>query len=522
MTDGLDGLRARGIGLIVICSWLWLAVMLLTAYVQGSGDGGTVLLIGLAVNAVPTMIAASRRYDTMARLAIGTLAVADPALLVFLARGSVVQMDMHMYFFVALAALTVLCDWRPLLLASVMIAAHHTLLAWIEPRWVFDGGDSLARIALHGLAVALQFGVLAYVSAGLRGLLVRQNQTQEASDRLAAQAKAAQAEAEAAAAVARAAQGEAEQALAEAAVARDIAAAERAGREDFERRALARRERELRAIATEFETSVNGIVTAVGSAAEQLDRSAGALSQMAIESGRQSTAAAGSASGASQAAQIVAGSIAALSRSIGAISASVDTQAGLGQAAQRTSGVGDEAVRTLAERTTGIGEFTSRIHAIASRTNLLALNAAIEAAHAGAAGRGFAVVASEVKTLAAQASAATAEIGELVAGIHAGARVAEGSLRDVAGAVQDLSAAGRAIGVSVAQQRATAELIERSAQESAAGADEIAIRMERVADVATRTGDLSGDVSAAAADLLGNAMALRTATQTFVVKLRAA
>ncbi|MEH3105820.1 MAG: methyl-accepting chemotaxis protein [Sphingomonas fennica] len=522
MTDGLDRLRARGTTALVLFSWAWFAAMMAVALFGGRGDAGVVLLLGLAVNAVPTMIAIRHRYDRMARLAVGTLAAANPALLVYLARGTVWQMDMHMYFFVALAALTVLCDWRPILLASVLIAVHHVALAMVAPDWVFVGTGDLARIGVHGAAVFLQFGILAYISGSLRGLLVRQQSAQAASERLTSEAVAARAEAETATAAARAAQGEAERALAEAARARDHAAEERARREAGENRAAARRDQELRSIAEEFERSVNGIVTAVGSAAEQLDRSAVALSEMAIESSRQSNAAAGSASGASQAAQVVAGSIASLSRSIGQIAASVDTQADLGQTAQQTSSIGDEAVRALAERTTGIGEFTTRIQAIASRTNLLALNAAIEAAHAGAAGRGFAVVAGEVKTLAAQASAATAEIGELVAGIHAGAHVAEGSLRDVAGAVEDLSAASRAISASVAQQRATAELIERSAQASAAGADEIAIRMERVADVANRTGDLSAEVSAAAADLLGNAGALKAAARSFVVRLNAA
>ena len=50
---------------------------------------------------------------------------------------------------------------------------------------------------------------------------------------------------------------------------------------------------------------------------------------------------------------------------------------------------------------------------ITSQINILALNATIEAARAGDAGKGFAVVATEVKTLAAQASSTSKELGAI-------------------------------------------------------------------------------------------------------------
>ena len=181
MTE-LDRLRARGILILVFAAWLgavWLVGMSL--YLQ---TGKTALTVGLvlAANVAPTWMAVRGRYDQTARLTCATLAAVFPAIGVYLLAGHGWQIDGHMYFFVALAALTVLCDWRPIALASALIAVHHLALDFIAPTWVFSGSGTFSRVMVHAVAVGLQFSVLAYITERLRRLTERQEKERRLAD----------------------------------------------------------------------------------------------------------------------------------------------------------------------------------------------------------------------------------------------------------------------------------------------------------------------------------------------------
>lgn len=73
-----------------------------------------------------------------------------------------------------------------------------------------------------------------------------------------------------------------------------------------------------------------------------------------------------------------------------------------------------KAMEDVHASTKKIQSITSVIDEIAFQTNLLALNAGVEAARAGDAGRGFAVVATEVRALAQRSAQAAKEIEELI------------------------------------------------------------------------------------------------------------
>src|SRR5690606_22170223 len=85
------------------------------------------------------------------------------------------------------------------------------------------------------------------------------------------------------------------------------------------------------------------------------------------------------------------------------------------------------AMEQISASSAKISNIIGLIDDIAFQTNLLALNASVEAARAGEAGNGFAVAAVEVRRLAQSAAGASAEIKQLIdlsAGeVQAGTRV---------------------------------------------------------------------------------------------------
>jgi len=468
--------------------------------------------LGIAANLVPSVMALRRRYDIHARLIAGTLAAVYPALAVYLLAGHPWQMDGHMYFFVGLAALIVLCDWRPIALASILIAVHHLLLDGLAPRWVFSGSGDHGRVLIHAVAVGLQFLVLSYVTVQLRRLMIRQDDARIESERQALLATESRNQLAAALDQTRAAEQR------EAAVRAQRATIQQAAEEAAEER----RRVELLALAEAFQASVAHVVGSVGRASTALDGSARALNALARDATLKTSSTAATASQSSMSAGDLAGQIRALSASVTSIATSAEHQARLGLEAREASISSHAALVALAERSATINGFALSIQDIAARTNLLALNATIEAARAGEAGLGFTVVAGEVKQLAGQARGASGEIGMLAGHVENGASSAHRALAEIASMIGQLSHAADAIQADVLQHRATAAAIEATAVDTAMGIGLIADEMHGVARVAVDTAALSDEVARAATGLSGTAQDLQAATDRFVDQLKAA
>ncbi len=503
--NAVRALRQRGMLTLAVLGWVsLLGVTLVSAL---SADEITaVLAVGVAVNIAPSYMAILRRHDLEARLVASTLAAAMPALLVYALQGHPWQMDAHMYFFVALAALTVLCDWRPIALASVIIALHHLLLETFAPAWVFSGDGNIGRVMFHAAAVIMQFGVLAYITARLGALLQARDDAVGTSARLVAEAQEER--------------QRAQDALEAAQQAEALAQHTRQQSRDIERRHTSARRTELLALATDFERSVAGIVLSIEAATTQLETSAVQLDDLSGAAGREAQNVATNAVDATAEIRRVASAISTLGLSIGSIAAAADQQSTLTTLGREKGERSTATIAALATRAEEISGFIDEIRAVAAKTNLLALNATIEAARAGEAGKGFAVVAGEVKSLAGDAARATDRIVDLLNDVRVAVDASVVDADTVNETVAEVSQAATGIASQAADQRALATQIEQGATRAAGSADLIERRIGDLASSVATAAVLSAEVRSSSTALSVNARDLRGSSEAFVRHLR--
>ena len=485
--DALMTLRSRYGMALVAFLWLNVALLPVIGLVTGAGVDVLLLLAAMAIAGGATVIWFRDRAGPATRIVTSMALAGLIFLMVYALRGSTYQIDMHMYFFAALALIAGWCDWRALLAYAGLVAVHHLMLDIVMPTAVFPSAHlDLGRVALHAVIVVLQTALLVWLVLRLEAMFL-------ASDHAISTARSAEAQAQSLLVEQQIQKTEEMSKLAR----RDALAETFIGRMS----AMAQRFRDF---SGDVSTAARGLATSVSETGERT-RSAGAAVEEA--SGNVYTVAAGAEE---------------LSASIAEINVRVAQSAQVALSATKEASATQASVTQLEAAAQKIGDVVELIRAIAAQTNLLALNATIEAARAGDAGRGFAIVASEVKQLAAQTSRATDDIVSAIGEIQTSTRGTVDSMERITHTLQVVRETTQAIAESMDQQSEATREIAANTQHVATGTQDVSRTIAYVSETAGHTGEASDRLMALSDDLSHKSLDLQKEVEAFIGELRTA
>jgi methyl-accepting chemotaxis protein len=182
-------------------------------------------------------------------------------------------------------------------------------------------------------------------------------------------------------------------------------------------------------------------------------------------------------------------------------------------------------IQQLSQRTDDVASVLAVISSIAEQTNLLALNAAIEAARAGEQGRGFAVVADEVRTLASRTQESTEQIRTTIDSLRSEAsdcvgimdkasELAEEQVQTFLGVAEDL----HGIADAVKKISTLNDEMQGSANEQCQNADNINNNVLEISEAAQSTATDAKETANIAEEMLGLSSQLEQVVAQFKLK----
>lgn len=485
--SAVEALRHR-FGFAVL-AWVWANTLLLSIMVPltGASKGTPVILASIGLSAVTTAVWAAHGTQWLSRQISSIAVTAQIMLLVYVFARHPYQVEMHLYFFAALAVLSAWLDWRIFATCSLAIALHHGLLSQLNSDAVFPGGSDSGRVVVHAVILVLQALALGWLVERLRRSMARAERDE---------------------AMAREAQQVAEMAREEL----DVAT----------REAGALRATIVQKVAHEFEVQIAAIAADVSMSVAALRGSAQQMNSSANMLTEHCQAATRSSEDASENVLAVRGATNAMAGQIGHIEQRIAEAARI--VTTTTEKVADvlNKVDRLTVNAQDVGTIASMISTIAERTNLLALNATIEAARAGEHGRGFRVVAQEVKELSNQTADCAGDIIGRIDLIRRSGAEASGAIDAMNQTISTLSDISREVADVMSEQSRATSSIAHNVSCASEQTVTASTNMQVVNRVADETGQVADFIASSADDLAGRAAALDKAVSRFLVQVRAA
>jgi methyl-accepting chemotaxis protein len=422
MQNDLIQLRLKMSPWMITVLWLHVPAAAGAAFAAGNDIWGPVLAaIGICVAATASWAMAPGARSTRLMIAVGYIGLVS--VILASCRGAPMQIDVHMYYFAAMAILAAFCDWEVILAAAAATAVHHLTLNFLFPALLFPDGANFSRVVLHAAIVIAEAAALIWITNQIAQLVGRSAANLAAAQTAIEQARQAEAETNAERQTAETIRLSAE--ASRAAAAREQAQVVTALAGGLVQLAVCQLGIRL---ADKFPAEYESLRLDFNKAAEQLQEAIAAMAHHtdAIRVGAREIAA-----GNADLTRRTESQAAALEETTAALdevtAAVANTATGTGHAreivmsaradSERSGEVVAEAVAAMGAidgASRQIGNIIGTIDEIAFQTNLLALNAGVEAARAGDAGRGFAVVATEVRALAQRSAEAAKEIKSLI------------------------------------------------------------------------------------------------------------
>lgn len=454
------------------------------------------------------------------RLTVAVVYIGIVSIVLAAASGSYMQIDVHMYYFAALAILTGYCDRDVIIAGALATAVQHLGTNYIAPALLFPQGAQLDRVLLHAFIVVIEASALIWIAQQINALF--DASAKNLAEIEAAVGARARAEVEA---EARREQAEIERAQAGAARARaaeELEAVVRALGQGLASlssgdvshglgEAFAENYEALRLDFNDAITKLRHTLRAILANTHGVRSGAGEISQAAEDLSQRTER---QAAGLEQTAAALDEITATVRRTADSVREARDTAASAREDAALSSSIVEKTVAAMSGiegSSRRIATIISVIDEIAFQTNLLALNAGVEAARAGDAGRGFAVVATEVRSLAQRSAEAAKEIRALIAT----------SRVEVESGVHLVGETGHALGRITAQVGRLNELISEiagAAGEQATGLAEVNNALNQMEQVTQQNAAMVEQTTAASHNLDREASALAALVAQFKIE----